>query len=67
MGIPFVMPNHPFNPLPSLRLCVAADCSVEQVGAIFDLIYGKGIQPDETDGIEAIAKILNISDIKTAL
>jgi len=67
MGIPFVMPNHPFNPLPSLRLCVAADCSVEQVGAIFDLIYGKGVQPDEADGIAAIAKILNISDPEAVL
>ncbi len=67
MGIPFVMPNHPFNPLPSLRLCVAADCSVEQVGAIFDLIYGKGVQPDEADGIAAIAEVLNISDPEAVL
>jgi len=48
-------------------LCVAADCSVEQVGAIFDLIYGKGVQPDEPDGIEAIAKVLNISDTGAVL
>ena len=63
LGIPFVMPpSHPYNPLPSLRLCVAAGSQIHHVKTVFDLIYGQGIQPDSLEGIQATAKALGISD-----
>ena len=63
LGIPFTMPPmHPFNPIPALRLCTAAGASIENTRAVFDLIYGKGIQPDSPEGIQLIGAALNISD-----
>ena len=68
LGIPFAMPTrHPYNPLPSLRLCVAAGGQIEHVRAVFDVIYGKGIQPDTPEGVQAIADALGISDPKAAM
>ncbi|MEP3246003.1 MAG: 2-hydroxychromene-2-carboxylate isomerase [Sneathiella sp.] len=68
LGIPFSMPpRHPYNPLPSLRLCVAAGSQIEHVRAIFDVIYGKGQQPDDQDGIQTMAKALDISNTETAI
>ena len=68
LDIPFAMPTrHPYNPLPSLRLCVAAGGQIEHVRAVFDVIYGKGIQPDTPEGVQAIADALGISDPKAAM
>jgi len=42
-GVPFNMPPmHPFQPLPPLRLAIAAGGTSEVVGRIFDFIYGRG-------------------------
>jgi 2-hydroxychromene-2-carboxylate isomerase len=42
-GVPFNMPPmHPFQPLPPLRLAIAAGGTSEAVGRIFDFIYGRG-------------------------
>jgi hypothetical protein len=46
---------HPFNPLPALRLCVSAGAQINHVRAVFDVIYGKGIQPDAPEGVQEIA------------
>jgi len=63
LGIPFTMPPmHPFNPIPALRLCTAVGASIEHTRAVFDLIYGKGIQPDSPEGIQLIGEALNISN-----
>ncbi|WP_435140215.1 2-hydroxychromene-2-carboxylate isomerase [Pseudopelagicola sp. nBUS_19] len=63
LGIPFMMPPlHPFNPLPALRLCVAAGGKIEHTRAIFEVIYGQGIQPDTPEGIFAIGEVLGISN-----
>jgi 2-hydroxychromene-2-carboxylate isomerase len=68
LGIPFTMPpRHPYNPLPSLRLCMAAGGHIDHVRAVFDLIYGQGIQPDTPDGIYAMAQALGISDPEAAI
>ena len=67
LGIPFAMPPiHPFNPIPALRLCIAAGANIEHTGAVFDLIYGKGIQPDNPEGIQLIGRALNISNPERA-
>ena len=68
MGIPFAMPPlHPFNPLPALRLCIAAGGQIEHVRAVFDVIYGRGVQPDSAEGVQAIADALGIFDPEAAM
>lgn len=68
LGIPFAMPaRHPFNPLPSLRMCITAGGQIDQVTAVFNEIYGKGIQPDAPEGVQAIADALGISDPEAAM
>ena len=68
LGVPFTMPPiHPFNPIPALRLCTAAGTGIEHTRAVFDLIYGKGIQPDSPKGIQLIGEALNISNPETAM
>jgi 2-hydroxychromene-2-carboxylate isomerase len=63
LGIPFKMPpSHPYNPLSSLRLCIAAGSQIDHVRAIYDVIYGRGIQPDSPEGISAMAQELKIMD-----
>lgn len=68
LGIPFAMPRrHPYNPLPSLRRCVAAGGQVDHVKAVFNVIYGQGVQPDSPEGVQAMAKALGISDPDIAI
>jgi len=68
LGIPFTMPPmHPFNPIPALRLCTAAGAGIENTRAVFDLIYGRGIQPDSLEGIRLIGGALNIPHPESAM
>ena len=68
LGIPFTMPPmHPFNPIPALRLCTAAGAGIENTRAVFDLIYGKGTQPDSPEGIRLIGGALNIPHPESAM
>lgn len=68
LDLPFIMPpSHPYNPLPALRLCVAAGSQLHQVKEIFNVIYGQGIQPDSAVGIQAIAKAVGITDPDTVI
>lgn len=47
LGIPFKMPpEHPFNPLPLLRLAIACDSSTEAVQRIFRFVWRDGRLPD---------------------
>ena len=62
-GIPFQMPpRHPYNPLPTLRMCIYAGGQLNHIRSAFDVIYGEGLQPDEPIGIQAIANALGIDD-----
>lgn len=68
VGVPFTMPPvHPFNPLPALRLYLAAGGGTDNAGKVFDVIYGQGLQPDAPDGINAIAVKLGITDPEAAM
>ena len=68
LGVPFQMPpSHPYNPLPSLRLCVAAGASIGDVRAIYHMIYGRGMQPDGPEAIAAMADALGIPDPEPAI
>jgi 2-hydroxychromene-2-carboxylate isomerase len=47
LGIPFKFPpEHPFNPLPLLRLAIACDCAPEAVHRIFRFVWRDGRLPD---------------------
>ncbi|HVE49968.1 MAG TPA: 2-hydroxychromene-2-carboxylate isomerase [Casimicrobiaceae bacterium] len=47
LGIPFKFPHeHPFNPLPLLRLAIACDCAPEAVHRIFRFVWRDGRLPD---------------------
>ena len=68
LGLPFQMPpSHPYNPLPSLRLCLAAGAKVSDVRAVYDAIYGRGMQPDGPEAISEMAKALGILNAEAAL
>ena len=47
LAIPFKMPHeHPFNPLPLLRLALACDCAPDAVHSIFRFVWRGGRLPD---------------------
>ncbi|QDE40720.1 2-hydroxychromene-2-carboxylate isomerase [Luteibacter pinisoli] len=60
-------PSHPFNPLPALRLCVAAGTTVEVVGAIFEWIWAHGRAADTAEALAPLAASFGIADLREAL
>ena len=47
LGIPFKLPHeHPFNPLPLLRLAIACDCDAAAIQRIFRFVWRDGRLPD---------------------
>jgi len=53
-------PAHPFNPLPALRLCVAAGATAEAVDAVFDWIWGQGHAGDSLEALAPLAAALGV-------
>jgi 2-hydroxychromene-2-carboxylate isomerase len=60
-------PTHPFNPLPALRLCIAAGSTVAAADAIFQWIWADGNAGDSPDTLAPVATSLGIDDIAKAL
>ena len=62
-GLPFVMPpEHPFNPIPALRLALAGGATEETVREIFQFIYGEGRNVDDEESILELGRRLGIAD-----
>lgn len=60
-GIPFRMPAaHPFNPLPYLRLVIAAGGTREAVAAAFEAIWTTGADPADPATIAGLAERLGL-------
>ena len=60
--VPFRMPAaHPFNPLPFLRLAVAAGCTREAIQTIFRALWATGANPADPPVIAQLADLLGIS------
>jgi len=60
-GIPFRFPAvHPFNPLPYLRLAIAADRKAHAVVAIFEAIWTTGADPADQSVLTAVARSLGV-------
>ena len=77
LGIPMRFPpEHPFNPLPLLRLAIACDSTAAAVHAIFRFVWRDGRLPDlpiewaeliEMLGIDAAAARIEAQDVKDEL
>ncbi len=74
-GIPFRFPvAHPFNPLPYLRLSIAANNSPAAVKAIFEALWTTGADPADEKIVIGLARRMRIemsrladADVKDAL
>lgn len=60
-------PTHPFNPLPALRLSIAAGTTIDAVGAIFEWIWAHGHAADTAEALAPLAASLGVDDVRTAL
>lgn len=60
-------PAHPFNPLPALRLCVAAGSTPQVVEAIFNHLWGEGRRGDDLESLRSLAAELGIDTPDSAL
>ena len=74
-NVPFRVPSaHPFNPLPYLRLAIAAGSSAAAVEAIFATLWTTGVDPADPRAVASLAQSLNVPldrigapDVKNAL
>ncbi len=60
-------PTHPFNPLPALRLCLAAGNTPQAIDAIFDWIWRNGYAGDSAAALAPVADVLGITDVDAAI
>jgi 2-hydroxychromene-2-carboxylate isomerase len=61
-GIPFRFPAaHPFNPLPYLRLAIAANNAAPAVKLIFQALWTTGADPSDDRILTGLAHALNIT------
>ena len=62
-GIPLHFPPaHPFNPLPALRLCLAAPDRLQAIDAVFAHIWEHGRLADSVEALADVAASLGIDD-----
>jgi 2-hydroxychromene-2-carboxylate isomerase len=60
-GIPFRFPAaHPFNPLPFLRLAIAAKGEARAVRTIFDALWTTGADPADPTVLTALARSVGV-------
>jgi 2-hydroxychromene-2-carboxylate isomerase len=68
LGIPVKFPHeHPFNPLPLLRLAIACDCAPEAVHRIFRFVWRDGRLPDLPIEWAELAHDLRIPDAQARI
>ena len=68
LGIPLTFPPAPpFNPLPALRLCLAAPDRMAAIDAIFDHIWVQGRVADSVVTLADVAAKLGIADPAAAI
>lgn len=74
-GIPLRLPSaHPFNPLPLLRLSIAAGATPDVVDRLFHFVWQEGYLPTDQSAWQALLdefsldeSALNTTEVKTAL
>ncbi|MGH8106596.1 MAG: DsbA family protein, partial [Arenimonas sp.] len=68
VGIPLHFPPaHPFNPLPALRLALAAKDIHLACDLIFKHIWEKGLAADTPEALQPVADALGIKDLAASL
>jgi 2-hydroxychromene-2-carboxylate isomerase len=68
LGIPLRFPPaHPFNPLPALRLCLAAPDRAAAIDAIFAHLWECGLRGDSIEALADVARSLGIDDPAAAI
>lgn len=68
LGIPLKFPpEHPFNPLPLLRLALACDCAPEAVQQIFRFVWRDGRLPDLPIEWAELADLVGVRDAGTRI
>lgn len=66
-GLPLQFPpSHPFNPIPALRLCIAAGATVEAIDAVFRWIWEHGRAADSVAALQPLAQQLGLGDLESA-
>lgn len=60
-------PAHPFNPLPALRLCIAAGATTAAVDTVFRHLWQEGNAIETPQEVDAMARRLGFSDAHAAL
>lgn len=59
-------PAHPFNPMPALRLAIAAGTTWPAIEAIFDHVWRDG-EPADVAGLRQVGAQLGITDVAAAI
>ena len=68
LGIPLCFPPaHPFNPLPALRLCLAADDRIAATDRLFRHLWEEGMAGDSIEELASVATELGIHDAPAAI
>ena len=68
LGIPIKFPHeHPFNPLPLLRLAIACDCAPDAVHRIFRFVWRDGRLPDLPIEWAELAHDLGVPDAQARI
>ena len=68
LGMPMRMPPaHPFNPLPALRLVIAAGCDRRAAGVVLDAVFRDGRDLTDWGVIAELAQALGVADPQAAL
>lgn len=67
-GVPLRFPpGHPFNPLAALRLCLAANVSVQSVDVLFNWIWRDGHAADSPAALALPGAMLDVADVAAAV
>lgn len=60
-GVPLIFPpTHPFNPIPALRLAIAAGTTPDAIGAVFDWIWAQGRAADSAEALAPLRATLGV-------
>lgn len=66
--VPLRFPEtHPFNPLPALRLVIAAGCTVASVDAVLGAVWAEGRTLDSAESLADVGASLGIRDVAAAI
>lgn len=60
-------PAHPFNPLPALRLILAAPDPLAATDAVFKHVWRDGRAADSAESLRGVAAELGVMDVATAI